>query len=346
MTAPQPPIMKIDHEGFLVTGGELRVQDEDFGAHLLSQMRITDEGELVTTHGDQTITLHAFDQPLVAQMIEEDGDNLVLIGPYGTRFLVNLESLSLDSWDRFHGKTTSGLPFVLSRKAQNEFFSLLDEFDDDWVLWRGQKISTPNFYIEDSSAGDTQFWQEHYLRDHKPWDLGEPAPALVSALTTLKLSRQRVAVLGCGTGEDAAHFASQGHLVTGFDFSPEAIKNASEKFSRQSGLSFVVADVLTPRAEDLGKFDLVFDHAFFIAIPPSARDKLVKAYKKLLTPGGNLLGVYGLFPHRSGPPFGLTEWELQQHLGDDFQHLYWSRARQPRRGIDELVVYSHLKDKG
>src|SRR5690606_15437803 len=226
-----------------------------------------------------------------------------------------------------------------SRKAQNEFFNLLDEFDDEWIQWRGQKISTPSFYIDEPSVAESHFWQERYLQGTHGWDLGEPAPALVSALNTLKLSRQRVAVLGCGTGEDAAHFASKGHIVTGFDFSTEALSRAKEKFSHCSGSDFVLADVLHLRAEEHGKFDLVFDHAFFIALPPTKRAALVSTYKRLLAPGGNLLGIYGLFPHRSGPPFGLTEWELQQHLGDDFQHLYWSRGQQPQRGFDELVVY-------
>src|SRR5690606_1073886 len=131
----------------------------------------------------------------------------------------------------------------------------------------------PNFYIEGPSVAESGFWQERYLQGTHAWDLGEPAPALVSALDTLKLSRQRVAVLGCGTGEDAAHFASKGHLVTGFDFSSEALAKGQQKFSHLSGLNFVLADVLKLRVEEYGKFDLVFDHAFFIALPPTLRDQ-------------------------------------------------------------------------
>src|SRR5690606_25881906 len=111
---------------------------------------------------------------LVAQMIEEDGDDLKLVAPYGTNFQIDLSSLCLDSWDRFHGKTETGVPFVFSLKAQNEFFNLLDEFDDEWIQWRGQKISTPSFYIDEPSVAESHFWQERYLQGTHGWDLGEP----------------------------------------------------------------------------------------------------------------------------------------------------------------------------
>lgn len=337
--------MKIDHEGYLVSG-ELRIQDETLGRALLENMR-QDPSGIVTSSTPEGLSLKLlpFDQPLVVQMLEKAGPNLLLHGAHQSRFEAEPETLSLDEWDRFHGQTKEGLPFVLTRKAQNELFNLASDYGDDWIMWEGKKVFTPPFYRESGAPLEAEFWQEKYRSGADGWELGKPAPALVQALKSLKLSRQRIAVLGSGSGEDAAYLAQQGHLVTAFDFSPEALLRAKQKHGTPKGLQWVQADMFSLPASYTGKFDMVFDNACLIAIPPSKRKDLVKVWKKLLTSQGHLLGVLALFPFRSGPPFGLTEWEVHQLLGDDFQHLFWSRDIDSPPGRSELLVYSQLKSK-
>ena len=57
-----------------------------------------------------------------------------------------------------------------------------------------------------------------------PWDIGRPQPALIDRAGLITGS---ILDAGCGTGDNALHFASQSHRVTGIDFLAEPIARAS-----------------------------------------------------------------------------------------------------------------------
>ena len=59
-----------------------------------------------------------------------------------------------------------------------------------------------------------------------PWDIGRPQGQFVAAADQVK---SPVLDAGCGTGEHALFFASQGHRVVGIDFVDEAIRRARRK---------------------------------------------------------------------------------------------------------------------
>src|SRR3990170_7567446 len=83
-----------------------------------------------------------------------------------------------------------------------------------------------------------------YVGPPPPWDIGRPQPAFV------RLAAQGAIVgpvldAGCGTGENALHFAGLGFEVTGLDAAPTAIAAARAK-AAQRGLAveFIVCDAL------------------------------------------------------------------------------------------------------
>jgi SAM-dependent methyltransferase len=164
-------------------------------------------------------------------------------------------------------------------------------------------------------------------------------------LPRLKLPPSRVLVLGCGSGNDAAHFAKHGHFVTAVDISPEAIQRGKTKYGEEKNLRFIQEDIFRLPTEMYGQFDLIFEHTCFCAIDPRRRNELISLWKKFLTPQGHLLAIFFTMEKRGSPPFGGSEWELRERLKKSFQFVFWGRWRQSveRRLGKELLVYAQKK---
>src|SRR5690606_22799928 len=139
---------KIDEEGYLVSDEGVRLDDENFGREFLSSIHLTENFHLKSKYNHLDIFVEAFDQPLIARHVELLDHKIAIALPYGGKAFVQLESLCLDEWDRFHGLTEQNAPFVFSRQAQMDFFDLLDEFDDESITLFGQKYMTSEYFIE------------------------------------------------------------------------------------------------------------------------------------------------------------------------------------------------------
>lgn len=332
--------LSIDEEGFIALNG-IRVDDEKIGAGLLDGLQRVEKDRFVTTWDGQTVLVEAFDQPLVARRVEKSGSQFFIIAPYGLRREFNIEKLCLDEWDRFHGLTIENeIAFVFSRTAQAQFFDLLDEFDDDSITVGGKKFQIPPYYLPVPQIDNQKFWTDIYQTETPGWDLGTPAKPLADIFPQLKLPTSRVLVLGCGSGQDVAYFARNGHVVTGVDFSQEAIERAKKNFGDVPNLDFIQSDIF--KLQLSGSFDLIFEHACYAAIRPERREELIRIWMKHLIPGGHLLGIFFMMSRRSGPPFGNSEWELREKLKNRFRFLYWTRWHNslPQRDGRELVVFA------
>lgn len=343
MSETEAPFIAIDEEG-LPRLGEIRVTDADFGREILQNLHRNDNGSFKSTAYGTTYFIEAFDDPLVVQTLERKDDRFTLNFPYGWQAELNPESLVLDEWDRFHGRTASDIPFVFSRKAQALFFDALDEFDDESITVGGRRHVLPT-WLPESSQEDPGVWEQRYQSRDTAWDLAAPAPALADMLPRMKWPKSRVLVLGCGRGHDAAFFASQGHLVTGVDLSETALKEAREIHGERPHLRWLQADALNLPKELEGKFDVVFEHTCYCAIPPERRGDLVRSWLKALTPKGHLMGVFFVNDRRDGPPFGGSEWEVRERLRKHFDFRFWGRWKNspPRRHGTELFVFAERK---
>ena len=93
---------------------------------------------------------------------------------------------------------------------------------------------------------------------------------------------------GCGTGENALFFATQGHKVTGIDFLEEPVARARRK-ATERGLSatFFVMDALA--LKDLPEvFDNAIDSGLFHVFNDDDRRRYVEGLATVLKPGGRL----------------------------------------------------------
>ncbi len=333
----------IDEEGYFHFNGQ-RIEDEKDGRPLLENITPFEGDRVTTTVQGQPVWVEAFDAPFIARHVRlMDAQRGILDLPYGSTAEFEFSTLSVDQWDRFHGVTTGGVPFVFSRQAQVEFFDVLDEFDDESVTIKGVRYPVGPWLIPISDINRDQFWTDIYKTEEQPgWDLQRENPILPEVLPQLKLNKLRVLVLGCGAGHDAAYFARAGHVVTGVDFSSEALRRAGELYGGIENLNFVQSDVFGLPEAWSGKFDLVFEHTCYCAISPERRDELVAIWRRVLHPQGHLLGIFFAMEKRTGPPFGGSEWEIRERLKRHFKFLYWTRWRRSldRRKARELVIYA------
>ena len=158
-------------------------------------------------------------------------------------------------------------------------------------------------------------WERCYEKGETPWDKSAPAPELAFLLES-GLFRGRVLVPGCGRGHDARAIAlAAGTEVVGVDLAPSALREARQ-LGAVDGLRFVEGNVFSLPKDWMGTFDWVWEHTCFCAIDPSERGLYVASMHALLRPGGCLVATFFLNPSmdpgESGPPFGVTEAELDK----------------------------------
>ena len=146
---------------------------------------------------------------------------------------------------------------------------------------------------------DTGFFESAYIEAsgeaaRVPWALGEPHPSLVSWLNTegpcLVRPGCRVAVVGCGLGDDAIELVQRGFDVTAFDCSRSAIEWARRRFPRHSD-AFVQADVRTAPSKWRHRFDLVVEINTLPWIDPEQSSDVTQGIVDLLHPKGVLLAI-------------------------------------------------------
>jgi SAM-dependent methyltransferase len=325
--------ISIDEDGFFIEN-ESRVLNKIFAYDLLSSMRLAPNGSYTAKSENVDYLITAFDQPYIVQSIKNLENSLILEFHYDFEESLNLSSLYADEWDRFHGLLKNNVPFVMSRSAQEDFFELLEKYDDTCVTYNGRTLSILTTYSQNTSQQVQKIPET------------EVARPLNNMLPRLKLTKARVLVLGCGNGHDAAHFAQEGHLVTAVDSSPQAIAIAKQTYSHLSNLNFICMDAFLLLTEYKQSFDLIFEHYFFSTITPGKRNQLVRLWQQLLSPGGYLMGIFCAVEQRAGPPFGSTEWEIRKRLQNNFRFVFWGRWEQSvesRQG-KELFVYAQKKD--
>lgn len=337
--------VQIDEEGFALSN-EVRIQDVFTGNEILSHLKIHEGGTLLSTFGEEPVIVEAFDQPFVAAQVYCKKNIWKILLPYEVEFPFSLNSLSVDEWDRFHGYTEHGIPFVMSRKAQALFFEELDEFDDESITWKGEQIQIPNYWVSNSKISEPSHWTKIYHEEKNPgWNLGEPAEALKDMLPRIKLVRSKILVPGCGEGHDAAYFANKGHIVYAVDFSEEAIARGKKLYGHIQDLHFIQADIFNLPPDWIHTFDIVFEHTCYCAVSPDRRNEVIQIYKKMLHETGMLMGVFFAFERRTSTPYGGTEWELRQRIKNSFNFIFWGRLRNSveRRLGKELFVYASKK---
>jgi methyl halide transferase len=187
-------------------------------------------------------------------------------------------------------------------------------------------------------------WEQRYQNSQDRWDLGCPAPPLIGLLASAQAPQPgRVAVLGCGSGQDAMLFAEAGFEVIGFDFAPSAIERASKVAqARNLNTQFLQRNIFELEPELFGGFDYVLEHTCFCAIDPSLRSEYVQVVKNLLRPNGQLIALFYTHNKPDGPPFGVKPQAILAEFTPYFEISLFQLAKDSiarRRGEEHLAIF-------
>lgn len=166
-----------------------------------------------------------------------------------------------------------------------------------------------------------------------PWARGAPHPAVVDWLDDppVRLPGSRVAVVGCGLGDDAAHLAVRGFAVTAIDVAPTALRWAARRF-RTAPVNWRRGDVLAPDDDLRGAFDLVVEVHTVPWLPGVVRDAAMSGVAGLVAPGGAALVVTELATSAeagsslTGPPWPQAPSELATYRAAGLTRLTLEHA--------------------
>ncbi|HZW14598.1 MAG TPA: methyltransferase domain-containing protein [Noviherbaspirillum sp.] len=171
----------------------------------------------------------------------------------------------------------------------------------------------PTFESRDPS--ESAFWSERFKLDFTPWDRGS-VPQQLQKFVAQSQRRYATLIPGCGTGYEVACLAEAGWDVTAIDFSEAAVEAARK-----------VLGPLASRVRQADFFDfvpehpveLIYERAFFCALPPRMRPDVVVRWAQLLPPAGLLAGYFFFGEEPKGPPFGIAREELDAMLTPAFE---------------------------
>lgn len=170
----------------------------------------------------------------------------------------------------------------------------------------------PTFTTRDSAKSD--FWSERFEHAFTPWDKGGAPLALQDYI---KRSAPAVTLIpGCGVGYEVAYFAHAGWDVTAIDFSEAAVCAAQAVLGSLSS-RVIEADFF--KFEPAAPVGLIYERAFFCALPPAMRPAVVARWAALLAPGATLAGFFFFSDTPKGPPFGIDRLVLEQMLQPYFE---------------------------
>jgi thiopurine S-methyltransferase len=175
---------------------------------------------------------------------------------------------------------------------------------------------------------DQQYWIKRWVEGRIGFHLKGFNPLLERFWPQLAVAEAgRVLVPFCGKSEDLRWLADRGHDVVGVDLSPIAARAFAEEqgmeFSetqeppftvfRANGITFYAGDFLSLTPDVAGYFDLFYDRAAIIALPPAKRPAYAQHLQSLLAPGGKglLISLEYDMSTSEGPPFSVPEHELQ-----------------------------------
>ena len=165
----------------------------------------------------------------------------------------------------------------------------------------GERVARPHTWFD-----------EVYVDDTAPWDIGRPQAAFVRLADAGEITAP-VLDSGCGTGEHALLVAERGMEVLGIDISAAGIDRPREK-ATQRGLSaaFEVGDVLA--LDRLGRtFATVLDMGVFHVFDDADRARYVRSLASAVDPGG-VLHLMAFSEHTPGTtgPRRVTQSELRE----------------------------------
>ena len=185
-------------------------------------------------------------------------------------------------------------------------------------------------------------WERHYDEKDLRWDLNEVAPPLVHLWKERNFSPCKAIVPGCGAGHEAIFLAKKGFNVTAVDYTYGAIKLIKSAFKKNNCSGEVLhQDFFKLDCEYDQSFELILEHTFFCAINPTKRRTYVETAKRILKPGGYLIGLFYETKEDGGPPFNTRQEDIEKYFSSSFIIESLNKttySTEQRRGKEWLAI--------
>ena len=187
-----------------------------------------------------------------------------------------------------------------------------------------------------------EFWQTRWQEKRIGFNQSDVNPLLIKYFSELNLPvGSRIFVPLCGKSIDMVWLAHQGFDVVGI----ELVESAAQEFFIEQATSYTViehskqtdikcyqgeiagrtidlwvADIFTLSADDIGHVDAVYDRAALIAMPAELRPQYSEKIRTLSCNASQLLLTLNYDQNeRAGPPFSISQEQVQQYYGNDYQ---------------------------
>ena len=187
-----------------------------------------------------------------------------------------------------------------------------------------------------------EFWQTRWQEKRIGFNQSDVNPLLIKYFSELNLPvGSRIFVPLCGKSIDMVWLAHQGFDVVGI----ELVESAAQEFFIEQAISYTViehskqtdikcyqgeiagrtidlwvADIFTLSADDIGHVDAVYDRAALIAMPAELRPQYSQQVINLSHNASQLLLTLNYDQNeRAGPPFSISQEQVQQYYGNDYQ---------------------------
>lgn len=181
---------------------------------------------------------------------------------------------------------------------------------------------------------DADFWHQQWENNDIAFHESKANPLLVKHFKELSLpSGSRIFIPLCGKTLDIFWLLSNGYSVAGAELSEMAIEQLfmdlglEPKISRigelthysAKNIDIFVGDIFDLTRTILGPVDAIYDRAALMALPEELRNRYTKHLTELTDKSPQLLICF-LYDQSlmDGPPFSITDEEVNRHYGDNY----------------------------
>ena len=197
---------------------------------------------------------------------------------------------------------------------------------------------------------EAEFWHQMWEQPQQGFDQPQPNDFLKQYWPTLGLNGDEVVLVPlCGKSIDMVWLAQQGHKILGVELSEKALaafvtehQLAAQPLDHAHFVGYQTpemtlfgGDFFKLSAEDCTEVTAFYDRAALVALPPEMREQYV-AHLTALCPADSkgLLVVMDYDQSAmSGPPFAVSDAEVERLLSADFDLQKRASETRERKGV-------------
>jgi len=187
---------------------------------------------------------------------------------------------------------------------------------------------------------DSNYWNERYLKNDFPWDIGYASTPLVNYFSQIKDKSKKILIPGAGNAHEAAWLFDNGFLnVHVLDIASAPIQHFTEKFPQFPKNQLILGDFFDHNEQ----YDLIIEQTFFCALIPELREKYALKMKQLLTKNGKIAGLlFDAELNKDRPPFGGFKEEYEKLFAKHFKIKTLEKCHNsisPRAGKELFFIF-------